>query len=175
MNVFLLQALTFWITISNSYSYYPYNSRRAPPVVKCSNNDKFITSSLRRTVQILLITASVTVNPYSQPSVAIARNLPTSNGASNGNIGNAKSLVPILELRIALDAAVQQLPDLNKCNDKFYIIPKNEKEFKKIFDEHSESVSYKQTFLDQNAFLVYYTQGFDGPGRPSIESDDPKR
>ena len=33
-------------------------------------------------------------------------------------------------------------------------------------------VSYKQKFLDQNAFLVYYTKGFDGPGRPNIEEDD---
>jgi len=33
-------------------------------------------------------------------------------------------------------------------------------------------VSYKQKFLDQNAFLVYYTKGYDGPGRPSIEEED---
>ena len=34
------------------------------------------------------------------------------------------------------------------------------------------SISYKQRFLDQNAFLVYYTKGFDGPGRESIETED---
>ena len=33
-------------------------------------------------------------------------------------------------------------------------------------------MSYKQKFLDQNAFLVYYTKGYDGPGRPSIEEGD---
>lgn len=27
--------------------------------------------------------------------------------------------------------------------------------------------------MDQNAFLVYYSKGFDGLGRPSIESDLP--
>jgi hypothetical protein len=44
-----------------------------------------------------------------------------------------------------------------------------------LFDEHSEGISYKQQFLDQNAFLVYYTKGFDGPGRPSIEDEDSNR
>ena len=33
-------------------------------------------------------------------------------------------------------------------------------------------MSYKQRFLDQNAFIVYYTKGFDGPGRPKIEEYD---
>ena len=49
-----------------------------------------------------------------------------------------------------------------------------EKGFKRIFDEYSEGVSYKQQFLDKNAFLVYYTGGFDGPGRGSIEKETPK-
>ncbi|CAJ1935067.1 unnamed protein product [Cylindrotheca closterium] len=44
--------------------------------------------------------------------------------------------------------------------------------FKRLFDAYSDPVSYKQKFLDQNAFLVYYTKGFDGPGRPNIEEDD---
>ena len=26
--------------------------------------------------------------------------------------------------------------------------------------------------MDQNGFLVYYTQGYDGPNRPSIEQED---
>jgi hypothetical protein len=50
-------------------------------------------------------------------------------------------------------------------------LPQDEKSFKQIFDAFSDPVSYKQRFLDQNAFLVYYTRGFDGPGRPSIEED----
>eukprot|EP00593_Proboscia_inermis_P009516 CAMPEP_0171308770 /NCGR_PEP_ID=MMETSP0816-20121228/18873_1 /TAXON_ID=420281 /ORGANISM="Proboscia inermis, Strain CCAP1064/1" /LENGTH=114 /DNA_ID=CAMNT_0011791849 /DNA_START=367 /DNA_END=711 /DNA_ORIENTATION=+ len=41
-----------------------------------------------------------------------------------------------------------------------------------MFDEYSNPVSYKQKFLDQNAFLVYYTKGFDGPKRPSIEEGE---
>ena len=34
-------------------------------------------------------------------------------------------------------------------------------------------MSYKQKFKDSNAFLVYYTKGYDGAGRPSLESADP--
>lgn len=51
-------------------------------------------------------------------------------------------------------------------------VPTSEKEFKRLFDEFSEGISYKQQFLDKNAFVVYYTQGFDGPGRPSIDTED---
>jgi hypothetical protein len=52
-------------------------------------------------------------------------------------------------------------------------IPTTEQSFKSIFDAYSDPISYKQRFVDQNAFLVYYTKGFDGPGRPSMESDLP--
>jgi len=48
-------------------------------------------------------------------------------------------------------------------------LPTEESQFKALFDAYSEPVSYKTKFLDQNAFLVYYTQGYDGPGRPSLE------
>lgn len=54
-------------------------------------------------------------------------------------------------------------------------IPTDEKRFKALFDAYSDQVSFKQKFLDQNAFLVYYTKGFDGPGRPSIEADLPTK
>ena len=40
-------------------------------------------------------------------------------------------------------------------------------------DAYSVPVSYKQRFVDANAFLVYYSKGFDGPGRPTIEQDLP--
>ena len=48
-------------------------------------------------------------------------------------------------------------------------IPFREQDFKRIFDAYSDQVSYKQKFLDSNAFLVYYTKGYDGPGRAPIE------
>ena len=51
-------------------------------------------------------------------------------------------------------------------------IPSEEVKFKRIFDEYSDPVSYKQKYMDQNAFLVYYSKGFDGPNRPSIEDGE---
>ena len=109
------------------------------------------------------------------PSSVQARNLPISNGASGVNRGTAVTLVPILQLKNAIDIAIGELPNIPKCEAIFSRIPLIEKDFKKLFDEHSEGISYKQQFLDQNAFLVYYTRGFDGPGRPSIEDEDSAR
>jgi hypothetical protein len=110
-----------------------------------------------------------------QPLHAEARNLPTSNGASGANRGTASTLVPILEMKNTVDSATALLPNILECEKLLSKIPAIEKDFKKIFDEHSEGISYKQQFLDQNAFLVYYTKGFDGPGRPSIEEEDSSR
>lgn len=102
-------------------------------------------------------------------SPAVAKNLPESTGATTGKEGTVEALVGVVELQnslrqLRLDGKV----DLSQ-------LPTDEKKFKAIFDAYSDTVSYKQKFVDQNAFLVYYTQGFDGPGRPSIESDLPTR
>jgi hypothetical protein len=110
-----------------------------------------------------------------QPLHANARNLPISNGAVGLNRGKAVSLVPILKLRNSVNSALLQLPNVQNCKDLLSNVPNIEKDFKILFDEHSEGISYKQQFLDQNAFLVYYTKGFDGPGRPSIEDEDSNR
>lgn len=110
-----------------------------------------------------------------QPLHAEARNLPTSNGASGANRGTASTLVPIIEMKNTVDSATAVLPNILECEKLLTKLPAVEKDFKKIFDEHSEGISYKQQFLDQNAFLVYYTKGFDGPGRPSIEEEDSSR
>ena len=106
---------------------------------------------------------------------AWARNLPASNGASGANRGEASTLVPILQMRNTVELAIAQIANLEECETLLSKLPLIEKDFKKLFDEHSEGISYKQQFLDQNAFLVYYTKGFDGPGRPSIEEEDSNR
>jgi hypothetical protein len=110
-----------------------------------------------------------------KPLSAWARNLPTSNGASGANRGEASTLVPILQMRNDVESALAQIANLQECETLLSKLPQIEKDFKKLFDEHSEGISYKQQFLDQNAFLVYYTKGFDGPGRPSIEEEDSNR
>jgi hypothetical protein len=124
-------------------------------------------TSTRRTTLTYLLDASVVllVTQLSIPPSCHARNLPESTGASAAKIGTVEALVPIVRLRETVKR--QDVSSLLAS------IPKTEREFKMIFDEYSEPISYKQKFLDQNAFLVYYTRGFDGPNRPGIESDLP--
>lgn len=104
---------------------------------------------------------------------ASAGNLPEGTGADLSKVGTVEALVPILAVRNSLDQLKLQLakpsrPGLVSIDTS---IPKDEMAFKKLFDAYSDPVSYKQKFLDQNAFLVYYTKGFDGPGRSNIEAD----
>ena len=104
------------------------------------------------------------------PGVAGARNLPSDQGARGNARGDLVTLVPIVRIReTLLEASNQKDPaEIARCLAKS---PKSERDFKRLFDEFSDAVSYKQKFLDANAFLVYYTGGFDGPGRPNIEED----
>jgi hypothetical protein len=111
---------------------------------------------------------------------SLARNLPTSNGADTSKTGSVQTLLPILKLQRNLkdlQRSLQQEHD-NPVNDDYRSsisilarIPQLEPDFKRLFDAYSDRVSYKQKFLDQNAFLVYYTQGYDGPGRKKMEED----
>lgn len=108
-------------------------------------------------------------------SQAYARNLPTNNGAVGDRRGTVDALVPLLRLQKAVAASVNCVrtnEDLKECKGTLQSIPRDEKDFKKLFDEYSVDISYKQKYLDQNAFLVYYTKGFDGLGRESIEKED---
>eukprot|EP00587_Corethron_hystrix_P010708 CAMPEP_0113321328 /NCGR_PEP_ID=MMETSP0010_2-20120614/14853_1 /TAXON_ID=216773 ORGANISM="Corethron hystrix, Strain 308" /NCGR_SAMPLE_ID=MMETSP0010_2 /ASSEMBLY_ACC=CAM_ASM_000155 /LENGTH=211 /DNA_ID=CAMNT_0000179433 /DNA_START=301 /DNA_END=939 /DNA_ORIENTATION=+ /assembly_acc=CAM_ASM_000155 len=41
--------------------------------------------------------------------------------------------------------------------------------FLRTFDALSVPKSYRQSYMENNAFLVYYTGGYDGPGRPRME------
>mmetsp|Transcript_32014 Transcript_32014/g.52897 ORF Transcript_32014/g.52897 Transcript_32014/m.52897 type:complete len:251 (-) Transcript_32014:15-767(-) len=101
------------------------------------------------------------------PSNASARNLPESTGADLTRTGTIETLVPIVQIKKTLLRATNK-SSLNQ--QLFASIPTTEQDFKRIFDQYSDPVSYKQKFMDQNAFLVYYTQGFDGPNRPPMES-----
>mmetsp|Transcript_33934 Transcript_33934/g.44769 ORF Transcript_33934/g.44769 Transcript_33934/m.44769 type:complete len:261 (+) Transcript_33934:89-871(+) len=110
-----------------------------------------------------------------QSTLASAKNLPDSTGASANERGTANALVPVLKLQSVITETSSILSDdLQKAKQLLDngIIPKNERDFKKIFDSFSEGVSYKQQYLDKNAFVVYYTKGFDGPGRESIETNN---
>ena len=120
------------------------------------------------------------------PSIANADNLPSSNGADLSKTGTIDTLIPIVKMQQGISNAKSQLNEGSStssvaspqtCTNLLQTlltkssIPRDEKQFKRIFDEYSTPVSYKQKFLDNNAFLVYYTKGYDGPGRGNIEDD----
>ena len=121
------------------------------------------------------------------PSIANADNLPSSNGADLSKTGTIDTLIPIVKMQQGISNAKSQLNEGSSTSSSLASpqtctnllqtlltkssIPRDEKQFKRIFDEYSTPVSYKQKFLDNNAFLVYYTKGYDGPGRGNIEDD----
>ena len=134
----------------------------------------------------------------SPPPPAIARNMPVSTGADTSRVGTVSALLPLVALRtnlVSLRQALQEqrrnivegpLVVITKTKTALAFtkskgiggsssdpvkIPIREEDFKRLFDAYSQQVSYKQKYLDQNAFLVYYTKGYDGPGRDSIEKD----
>lgn len=114
------------------------------------------------------------------PCFANAANLPQNNGADLSRTGSIETLIPVIKMRRSIINAQTLLSTSTgvvppeKCTkilkELSQYIPREEAPFKRIFDEYSTPVSYKQKFLDQNAFLVYYSKGFDGPGRPNIEN-----
>ena len=64
---------------------------------------------------------------------------------------------------------IQQQPSSSSLLASQFPTVRKETDFKRLFDAYSDQISYKQKFMDQNAFLVYYTQGYDGPGRQRME------
>lgn len=119
-----------------------------------------------------LVSSSFIAGILSGEPKAMASNLPVPTGADVSKVGTLEKLVPIVALRSSLEQLKSQLtePSFSKLTIDASL-PRDETAFKKLFDAYSDPVSYKQKFLDQNAFLVYYTKGFDGPGRASIEAD----
>ena len=115
---------------------------------------------------------------FARPNQALARNLPQSTGADTSNTGSIATLIPIVRLRIDLEKLQSDIvASSNNPSHSLPPIPKElprgETSFKRILDEYSDPVSYKQKYVDSNAFLVYYSKGYDGPGRPSIEEGLP--
>ena len=102
---------------------------------------------------------------------AFAKNLPDSTGADTSKVGTVEALIPIVSLRYSLSLLEPKLKNRERIKLDQSTFPTKEQDFKRLFDAYSDPVSYKQKFLDQNAFLVYYTKGFDGPGRENIEND----
>jgi len=146
-------------------------------------------SSRRDVLKYLSIPTVATVTVQLQTlKAAEASNLPKSNGADLSKTGTVETLVPIIDIMQRLVATRERLSSATNAKSVDGHVSKgvlqqisiilepiplyDEVAFKKIFDAYSDPVSYKQKFMDSNAFLVYYSKGFDGPGRPSIESGD---
>jgi hypothetical protein len=135
----------------------------------------------RRALQILTggaVSASC-LAPFVEPLPVHARNLPEPSTADTSKTGTVEAMIPVVllekqlgKIKSSLEADAN-LGSLKNIDGLLWNIPFEEKTFKAIFDAYSDPVSYKQKFLDQNAFLVYYSKGFDGPDRPNIESDLP--
>ena len=134
---------------------------------------------LRKLIASSVVSYTATVCPINYHAntgvfhipVANARNLPESTGASGLQRGTVAALTPVIKMRSNIQDALTAVPNIMSCQLSLSKIPSSEKEFKRAFDEYSEGLSYKQIYKDQNAFVVYYSGGFDGPNRPSIEAE----
>lgn len=145
LTVFLLMITLEWIPQCHSWGILP----RTTSVSKNTNDD----TNNRRRRQFL---QSILFLSYSN-NAAMARNLPISTGADLSKVGSVESLKPIVSLRYSLSKLETQLSKSEKI--AIDDIPTTEQSFKRLFDAYSDPVSYKQRFLDNNAFLVYYTKG----------------
>lgn len=133
-------------------------------------------SPLSRRRAFLREGGTMVIGLFGASQSSFAKNLPSTMTTDYSKTGTVEALVPILQLLSNLrNLKSELLTDLATTLTKPIVasVPLDEQSFKRLFDTYSDPVSYKQKFLDQNAFLVYYSRGFDGPGRPSIESDLP--
>ena len=185
LSLHIMNCLFYYFLLCDSYPqtlHLIHNRNRKPfkfysSVMHDSNQEDHQKLFAKSSKLALLLCASLFSPIYinSDHSLGLlttyARNLPIDNGAKTANRGKAITLKPIIRFR-GLFASSLTADSLKSCKDQLSQFPSEEKEFKRYFDEFSDGVSYKQTFMDQNAFLVYYTKGFDGPGRPSLEAED---
>ena len=166
----VIEVLFSWITFCLCYVRYPNTHLPSP-------TDVMAAITIAITSQHFLPVLPSHASSASSSSIVISKNLPDSTGATGTNRGLLIALIPIDGMRMTVADAEKTMflspPSIKDCKGLLDTLPGSEKEFKRLFDEYSEGISYKQQYLDKNAFIVYYTKGFDGPSRPSIEADDP--
>jgi len=142
-------------------------------VVQKIASQKHTNTLHRRTVFQSVIAIS---SLFFAPNTEVNNGSSIANAVTKSTVGTVDALLPILMLKSALKDIRIQLHD--KGNKKEVVkqiqqqrqIPTEEQKFKQIFDQYSNPLSYKQKYLNSNAFLVYYTKGYDGPNRPNIET-----
>lgn len=137
----------------------------------CDDGYRHVVDKRRRTVVAGWLT-HFSLLPFINVKKCHAQNLPKATGADLTKTGTTEKLAPILELEEKLRQAAELLKPLPLLTKELQskevvvdlsrllsVIPTHEGEFKRLFDEYSDPISYKQKYLDQNAFLVYYTKG----------------
>lgn len=180
MSAFTKIAFLFFF-ISSTASHKVFSSTlRSPPLdvsIRSASLSLAIFASAQTAFPLPWARAVSESSPVHSSSLVVSANLPESNGASGAKRGTAEALKPILEIRSVLDRALRAasatasaVGSLEEVSSLLKTLPATEKSFKKTFDEFSEGISYRQNYVDKNAFVVYYTRGFDGAGRDSIET-----
>lgn len=126
----------------------------APPVIDSKGTSAAVVG--RRPLFRSCAAASV----FLAASQAQARNLPESTGATGDARGSVAALVPIVSLESALLAATAAVSarTLDSAAKALNASPASERDFKRVFDEYSADVSYKQRYMDSNAFVVCPTR-----------------
>lgn len=172
-----------WLLVMNKHVSGFGNSSILPKKV---NNVSYTGCFLTRKEFVgLAIGTGALGNTIIRPRPATASNLPSDTGANQSKTGTVEKLIPIVDFDKSLKE-VRTILSISSENssqvvDQEYLrqisailkkFPNDEKAFKRRFDEYSDPVSYKSKYLDSNAFLVYYTKGFDGTNRESIESGE---
>lgn len=158
-------------------------SRKSIIQTHATRNGSTYSRGRRDFFHLVTSSAIISIQTLNNPKSSIAANLPVSNGANLSKTGTIEKLIPIVNLKQSLQNAkvilTQPTPNndlstdvLKEVESRLETIPSEEKNFKRYFDEYSDPVSYKQKYMDKNAFLVYYTEGYDGVGRDSIESGE---
>lgn len=161
-----LSTLGLWVMIALIPFLVP--SVTAWSAIGCYNS---ISNPSRRAFCARVVGASL--GTIATPMPSQAKNLPTVYAKDLAKTGTVETLRPIVKMEKELQRwlLLDPMPTLEMCSPGTIIeIPTTESEFKALFDAYSTPLSYQQKYMDANAFLVYYTQGFDGPNRPSIET-----
>ena len=85
------------------------------------------------------------------PAAARARNLPEDTGASGDKRGTVDALAAVARVQATVDAAAAaaRAGDVRRCAAGLGALPRDEKAFKRVFDEYSDAVDYKTKFMDQ--------------------------
>jgi len=141
----LITILAF-ATECNCWSNYPLQRQ-----TENSANHHFYPHRRKFLQSLLLIVPSVA---SSNIKPASASNLPSSTGADDSKTGTVESLMGIVSLRYSLSRLEKSHNQKKTISLDGVAIPASEQSFKRIFDSYSDRVSYKQKFMDQNAFLV---------------------